>query len=142
MHFKTSLFVFSILVFACGSANKVTDTQNNGFNDSIILGEGGGFTGAVVAWSIKSNGDIDSLNVWFKPVAKIGNMGAKKAREMITEASKILPTVPFEKPDNMYQFIRVNYGDSKGAATFTERDTAYFALYQKLRNAVIGVSAK
>lgn len=142
MYFKTFSLLFVFGIIACGSVKTKDSSNNTTTKDSIVFGEGGGFTGTVLAWTLKSNGDIDSLNTWLIPVAKIGNIGPKKAQEIISEAAKILPSVPYEKPDNMYQFIRVYHGENSGLATFTERDSAYYRLYQKLKNVVDGVAVK
>ena len=133
MYFRI-LFLISIIgISACVNTKKGIVYQNISVKDSIIFGEGGGFTGAVISWSIKNNGDIDSLDSEFKPVTKIGKIGAQRAQELIDEARKTLPQLPFENPGNWYQIVKVTNGNTVQTATFTETNTTYFALFQELK---------
>ena len=96
------LFLLSVVVLTACSTCKVEKSTSI---HEIQFGNGGGFTGIVTSYSLKSNG------ILLKEGKKISKLSCDSL-EAIFEIAEQLPKENFVHPNNTYSFIKV-FSDGK-----------------------------
>ncbi|RAW00615.1 hypothetical protein [Pseudochryseolinea flava] len=88
----------------------------NAQDDAVVVGSGGGFTGAVTAYKITSKGKVFKGNgvtdIEYTACAKIKKSKAKKIIRSVHQQVDAIKS--FNHPGNMYTFIAI---ESKGEQT-------------------------
>jgi hypothetical protein len=127
-----SIFLFSMLLGSCThkiAADKMPANQ-------LIFGSGGGFTGAVKAYSLLDDGRIMAQSDDGKTYKSVAKVGKDELSQLKADAQK-LDKETFNEPGNLYYFI-----ETKGVTEKNQRLTwgstdksvppAVDALYKRL----------
>jgi len=101
--------------------------------ESIRFGNGGGFTGAVTAYILSANGQLNKVegnkNVLIKTVDN------KMVKDFFEKASE-LKNYQFNEPENVYSFLEIQTKENKQNITWgfgsTKIDSRVKKLYDKL----------
>ncbi len=97
-------FLFTITLLSCGMCKKNSETGPA----QVLFGSGGGFTGAVISYSLSSDGALNKIegekNISLKTIDK------KTAEGLLTKA-KALKDYHYNTPDNMNCFIEIKSKD-------------------------------
>jgi len=118
MKFYPAFFVILILFLSHGTCAQ---------NQAIVIGGGGGFSGAVTAYKITPKGEVlkgtGVAEIKYTDCAKIKK---SKAKKMIDDAKREAASIKeFNHPGNMYSFLaieqeteqtRLTWGDSQTPA--------------------------
>ena len=112
LFFKKSLFIASIalvvLILSNCSANR---SLSNKIVNEITFGSGGGFTGAVIKYQIKSNGEITKINSIDNKTLLVKTINKRKFREINKKVNKLTETqLKYNQPENIYYFIEIDNG--------------------------------
>jgi hypothetical protein len=115
MKFKTPLFtiIASLLSLFVQAQDKV-----------IVIGTGGGFSGAVTAYKITEKGEVFKGNglaeIKYTLCAKIKK---SKAKKLIQQASTEVEAIKdFNHPGNLYSFIAIESGNDKTRLTWGDNN--------------------
>ena len=104
-------FILIILTFSF--CKTTTYTTDNLPTRQLYFGSGGGFTGAVSEYLVLDNGQVfkhPSANVY----NEMKKTSAKKAAALYTQYDEgKIGDIRFNRPGNMYYFIRMVDGDSE-----------------------------
>ncbi len=109
---KKNLFVASIaLVVLILSNCSVNKSLNNKLVNEITFGSGGGFTGAVIKYQIKSSGEITKINSIDNKTILLKTINKRKFREINKKVNKLTETqLKYNQPENIYYFIEIDNG--------------------------------
>lgn len=121
------------LLWACKSHKTVTTIPSK----DLSFGEGGGFTGAVQTWVLRSNGRIDSA-VQDSLVFTGRSIPASEAAELIKEAETLLSEARKTEAGNYYYFLSVSGQEIPLSAYFMEEETGYMSMYRRLQRRCLG----
>jgi hypothetical protein len=115
-------------------------------SEYLVIGKGGGLSGAVTQYRIQSNGKVykgnGMVDILYSQKGKIGKPDAKK----IFADRKNIPDTSFQHPGNVYYFIQLP-GDTSDIR-YTWGDPAYEVpdalgkLYQSAMDKVAGLKYK
>lgn len=114
LQFTASLFLLMVL-YSC-SCNNTKNISKSEFQ-KISFGSGGGFTGAVTEYEIKSNGDIIFTESLKKEQKKIKTIDKAELETLQSKINQIPEEYfKFNHPFNIYSFIettkgRITWGD-------------------------------
>lgn len=96
------LYIIFILFGSCAS------NRNNSLSSSVSLisfGNGGGFTGIETKYILNKKGELSVIN---RDTTMIKHVAKKKLHDIFELTSK-LENYKFSEPQNIYQFIEINY---------------------------------
>lgn len=85
---------------ACSCQRAITRTGV----DSIKYGTGGGLTGAVVSYSLTSDGRLSKIEN--NDTVLVGTIAAKEVKALFLQA-RGLKDYTFNEPDNVYSFVEI-----------------------------------
>ena len=117
-----------VLIAAC----KTKQAAVVGSGKDIVFGEGGGFTGAVQTWVLRSNGNIDSA-VQDSLVFTGRSIPPSEAANLMQEVELLLSKNIKTEPGNYYYFMNILEEFSPVNSFFVQSDSAHFLVYNKLR---------
>ncbi len=109
---KKSLFMASIaLIFLTLSNCSVNKSLNNKLVNEITFGSGGGFTGAVIKYQIKSSGEITKINSIDNKTILFKTINRRKFKEINKKVNKLTEAqLKYNQPENIYYFIEIDNG--------------------------------
>lgn len=73
--------------------------------EQIVFGSGGGVTGKIVSYTLKSDGSLYRSNEFLRKISK------KEVKPIFKKLSKVID-YKYSNPANMYQFIELTTDDS------------------------------
>ena len=83
-------------------------------NNYIIVGEGGGFTGAYIQYKIYENGNVDRYDFKQAVYIKKGRLKANEVKPLLSKIKALeLGDIELSSPGNMSQYIEFTYNDIK-----------------------------
>ncbi len=108
-----SLILFAAMFLFCNcSSNKKTVMLDSPYY--IIVGEGGGFTGAYTQYKIHEDGIIDLFDFKTKTYNKISKVDNSVVAPFFTKIEELeLGEIELSSPGNMSQYIEINYKEIK-----------------------------
>ena len=133
MPFKWFFVAALVLIAAC----KTKQAAVAGSGKDIVFGEGGGFTGAVQTWVLRSNGNIDSA-IQDSLVFTGRSIPPSEAANLMQEVELLLSKNIKTEPGNYYYFMNIAGEVSPVNAFFVQSDSAHFLVYNKLRTRCTG----
>jgi len=109
---SNSLFLASIamivLTFSNCSMNK---PLNDKLVNEITFGSGGGFTGAVIKYQIKSSGEVLKFSSIENKTILIKQINKREYNEINKKVNKLTETqLKYNQPENIYYFIEIDNG--------------------------------
>ena len=112
LYFKKSLFIASIaLIFLTLSNCSLNKSPIKNLVNEITFGSGGGFTGAVIKYQIKSSGEITKINSIDNKTILFKTINKRKFREINKKVNKLTETqLKYNQPENLYYFIEIDNG--------------------------------
>lgn len=128
-------FFVAVLVSIAACKTKQAAVADSG--KDIVFGEGGGFTGAVQTWVLRSNGNIDSA-VQDSLVFTGRSIPPSEAASLRKEVEMVLSKNTKTEPGNYYYFLSIAGEVSPLNAFFIPSDSAHFQVYHKLHTRCIG----
>ena len=99
---KNICFLFMLALLSCGGSKKIS----NKADEQILFGNGGGFTGAEISYSLSLNGELNKIGIGKDKNTSL-KMLHKKTTERIFEKAKALKDYHYNTPDNMNCFIEI-----------------------------------
>jgi hypothetical protein len=98
----TSMIILLFLFNSCSVTKNVYSIEK------ISFGNGGGFTGNIIEYSIDTNGTITKFEIITKKTITIKTIEKKDIRNIYRKAEELpLETYEFNYPGNTYNFIKV-----------------------------------
>ncbi len=112
MFFKKGLFVASIALLVLTLSNcSMNKSLNKNLVNEITFGSGGGFTGAVIKYQIKSSGEVTRFNTIENKTLLIKQIDNRELRNINKKINKLTETqLKFNQPENLYYFIELDNG--------------------------------
>lgn len=109
---KSLVLSAGLVLFCSCSANKKTLAMNSPYY--IIVGEGGGFTGAYTQYKIHESGLIEQFDFKEKSYSEIAKLNESVVRPFFTKVEELnLGEMEISSPGNMSQYFEINYKEIK-----------------------------
>ena len=109
---KKNLFGASIALIVLTLSNCSTNKSpiKNLVNE-ITFGSGGGFTGAIIKYQIKSNGEVLKFNTIENKTILVKQINNREYKEINEKVNKLTETqLKYNQPENIYYFIEIDNG--------------------------------
>lgn len=102
-HFTPILLVLTFVFVGCSSQEKLAKYKDV----EIIFGNGGGYTGQEITYSLSSDGTLKMTDRLKNETVEITKLKANKTLELFEKLSELnIAGLEFNKPGNMYSFIQ------------------------------------
>lgn len=100
-----------LLVVQCSSKKERQLMESNNY---IIVGEGGGFTGAYIQYKIEGNGIIYQYDFMQEAYIRKGRLKDNELSPLFAKIEELdLGDIELSSPGNMSQYIEITYKDIK-----------------------------
>jgi hypothetical protein len=124
----------TLLIFGCHTQLYTPESYTG---NQLMFGEGGGFSGQIIEYTLLENGQLFITNSIAKETKPVRKISKNHARALFRQAEKIrMDTLNFNYPGNIYYFIRLQEENQLQATTWGSNDhqvpTAIQNFYQVL----------
>jgi hypothetical protein len=102
-YFTIILLVFSFVIAGCSSHEKLANYKDV----EISFGNGGGYTGQEIVYTIHSDGKVFMTDNLKKETTELPKLKSKKTLELFEQLTDLnIGKIDFNHPGNMYSFIQ------------------------------------
>lgn len=129
----------SLLTLLIAGCRQQAHTASTVSDRELIFGNGGGFSGQVITYTLQENGRLLMQNSRTKESKALKHISEKEAHALINQAAKLeMGKLSFNHPGNMSYFIRLKDKEQVQEITWGSTDqkppAAIEAFYQQLQN--------
>lgn len=136
---KPLLLLSTILILLSISCNRNSYSADNLADQYIVVGSGGGFTGAVTEKMIMENGQVfERKDEIISPANKISKKAAKSIFNTYHNAA--MDSITYHQPSNYYYYLGKKNNDKKHVILWCDghpADSTVLALYKEIQEALL-----